>query len=137
MKLYIAIIEEVILDPEGKPTLELRIRVPNMHYGLKKEFLPIAKPLILPGVIINPEEFINQIERTTRVYVFFEQNNLNRPRYISTTDLPEFLVISNDLEIDKLSTAKVPSVKAVYDLAGNIEDALDIINSTLDAVLGV
>lgn len=84
---YVAVVEEVIKDTNDNPTMELRVRIPNMHSGLKTKDLPIALPMYTPGAVIDKDKFIKQIEVIRKVYVIFEYGNLAKPRYIG---VPEF-----------------------------------------------
>lgn len=84
-KLYIGIVEEVIRDIEGSPTLDLRIRIPTIHgtsgnNGLAKEQLPIAKPMLVPGVVVD-KAVLDLIDETYRVYVIFEFGSPKNPVY--------------------------------------------------------
>lgn len=83
---YKAKIEEVILDEFGELTPNLRIKVPSLHFGLKAEDLPIAKPLAIPGVKLNKTLFQQQLEKTQTVYVLFELGNLSKPIYLMVLD---------------------------------------------------
>lgn len=88
-KLYLAVVKEIIYDTNSRPTTELRIYVPNLHRGLKHMELPIAKPLYLPGTILDSQEFIRGVSNTTKIYVLFEQGDLRRPRYIGVLEFPD------------------------------------------------
>lgn len=83
--IYIGYVEEIIYK-DGVPTLELRIRIPTIHgekpsTGLKKSELPIAKPLVTPGVSFNSEQLIEELKETNKVYVLFESGDHEQPVY--------------------------------------------------------
>ena len=103
-KIYVGIVEEVIKDNENKPTLELRIRVPSIHGaggndGLATSQLPIAKPLVMPGMLINTS-FIELIQQIHQVYVIFEFGNLRNPVYIGIKDDQSLYSIADNLLSD-------------------------------------
>lgn len=83
--IYIGYIEEIIYK-NGLPTLELRVRVPSIHgdkesTGLKKEQLPIAKPILTPGVSFNRLQLIEELGSINKVYVMFESGDHEKPVY--------------------------------------------------------
>lgn len=84
-KLYVGYVVEAIYDA-GVPTLDLRVRIPTLHgassqLGVKDEDLPIAKPLITPGTVIDINNFTNMLANLKTVYVFFEFGDTSRPVY--------------------------------------------------------
>ena len=84
-QIYIAYVEEIIYV-DGKATLELRVRVPSVHgasatSGLAKNDLPIAKPLVTPGVSFNYTLLEETIASTNKVFVIFESGDLSKPVY--------------------------------------------------------
>lgn len=87
-QIYVAIVEDIIRDSNNDPTMSIRIRIPNMHSGLKTKDLPIAKPMYTPGAIIDKSKFLQQIDLIRKVYVIFEYGDLTKPRYLG---VPEFL----------------------------------------------
>lgn len=81
-EVYIASVVEVIKH-EGKPTLDLRVRVPSIHGNtIRAKDLPIAKPVMMPGVAINWNEFIEHLQYINKVYVIFDGSNYTRPMYL-------------------------------------------------------
>jgi hypothetical protein len=77
--IYIGYVEEIMYK-NGRPTLELRVRVPSMHgandgSGLKRSELPIAKPIITPGVGFNETQLVEELQAINKVYVMFESGN--------------------------------------------------------------
>lgn len=104
-KIYIGFVEEVIRDSENNPTLELRVRVPTIHgpnstSGLVSSSLPIAKPLILPGMLID-KTFIEFIKNTDRVYIIFEFGDYTKPVYFG---------IRNDQSLYNMSSGILESL---------------------------
>lgn len=84
--IYLGYIVEIIYS-NGIPTFELRVRVPSIHginskVGISDSDLPIAKPLIIPGTILDVERFEEFISSVKLVYVIFEQGDLSRPVYL-------------------------------------------------------
>jgi len=83
--IYIGYITEVILK-NSKPTLELRIRVPSIHgisaaAGLPLSKLPIAKPMVIPGLEYNAESFLESVKKLNKVFVIFESGDYDKPIY--------------------------------------------------------
>lgn len=83
--IFIGYIVEAIYK-NGKPTMELRVRIPSVHganrrNGVGDEKLPIAKPMIIPGMEYNADEFEDLIKSLNKVYVIFESGDLNKPVY--------------------------------------------------------
>lgn len=79
---YKAIVVEIIKDQEDKPTLELRIKIPSIHQGLKDIDLPIAKPLVIPGTILDKDLFLSAVVELQYIYVMFDSGKLAKPLYI-------------------------------------------------------
>lgn len=79
--IYKAIVEEIIKDTNEEPTFELRVRAPVVHFGLKKEDLPIARPITLPGLGLDAIKFIDDLEKINYVYVIFEDDDMSLPIY--------------------------------------------------------
>lgn len=74
MKTYTAQIEEVILNEFNEPTFELRVRIPVLHGSARRSLiqaqdLPIAKPRIMPGTLINKDKFLEHTETHKAVLV--------------------------------------------------------------------
>ena len=92
-KIYTGFIEEIIYE-NGKPTLNVRVRVPDIHdFGnnsLPKEKLPIASPMIVPGTVIDTTLLMNYLQKSSKVFVIFESGSYNNPVYFgikaSSTD---------------------------------------------------
>lgn len=78
--IYIGLVVEIIKE-NGKPTLDIRVRIPSLHIGLKDEDLPIAKPIIMPGMFVDPIHFENYFSQVNRVYVIFDSGSKAMPRY--------------------------------------------------------
>jgi len=83
--IYIGYVEEIMYK-NGKPTLELRIRVPSIHgadesKGIKKSQLPIAKPIITPGTSFNDVQLVEELQAINKVYVMFESGDNQKPVY--------------------------------------------------------
>jgi len=80
---FMAKVVEVILD-EGVPTLELRIRIPTLHgsstAGVADADLPKAKPMLIPGTIVDPDHFDTTIVGEI-VYIILEGGDVTRPLY--------------------------------------------------------
>lgn len=78
------IVEKIYKD--GLPTLELRVRIPSVHgansrTGLADSKLPIAKPLVIPGVEYNKASFEEMTQYLQKVYVIFESGDIMKPVY--------------------------------------------------------
>lgn len=72
-KIYTAQVIEII-EKQGEPTLELRIRIPILHgtdkaSRIRTEDLPIAKPLLLPGVAVDINKFKELAKENSLVQV--------------------------------------------------------------------
>lgn len=85
MQFHIGYVVEAIYK-NGKPTLELRVRVPTVHgasdkKGVKDRDLPIAKPMIFSGAVLDLETFEETLKNLSMVYIIFESGNLNKPVY--------------------------------------------------------
>ena len=101
----------------GKPTLELRVRVPSVHgansrSGLKDTQLPIAKPLILPGVEYNPESFEEMTLYLQKVYVIFESGDIMQPVYFGLKGNSELYDLPSSSVFIRLfpSTTEFPAI---------------------------
>lgn len=83
--IYTAYVEEVI-EVNGEPSFDLRIRIPQVH-GLKgasniKDIdLPIAKPLLTPGMVVNREAFMKYFEVANTVQVLVKDLNFRTIYY--------------------------------------------------------
>lgn len=92
--IYIGLVVEIIKE-NGKPTLDIRVRIPSLHIGLKDKDLPIAKPIIMPGMFVDPIHFENYFSQVNRVYVIFDSGSKAMPRYFgalgegASTIIPE------------------------------------------------
>ena len=85
-QIYIGYVKEIIYDSTCMPTMALRIRVPTVHgvdskSGLPDEDLPIAEPLIIPGIAYNKDNIEDILRNINKVYVIFEGGNYNNPVY--------------------------------------------------------
>lgn len=117
-KIYIGYVVEVI-KKNNKPTLELRVRVPSIHgvsssSGVADKDLPIAKPLLTPGLTINSLKFTEFINNLNKVYVIFESGNFNNPVYLGikgNSDIYDIPVDDDDAR-DKLSQLLLKIEKA-------------------------
>lgn len=81
-KWYKAFIKDVLKDTNNEITGEIKISVPEVHYGLPTEHLPIALPFRVPGVQLDLTLLEEQLEEVSYVYVFFESGNTTKPQYI-------------------------------------------------------
>jgi hypothetical protein len=84
--IFLGKVVEVIKDNDGVPTLELKVRVPTIHgsnyrTGVRDRDLPIAKPLVIPGLSYNSETFEEDVSKYKRVYIIFNQGDYNDPVY--------------------------------------------------------
>jgi len=84
--IYIGYIVEAIYI-EDTPTFDLRIRIPSLHglnsaNGVADADLPIARPLLMPGTILDIERFENFVGSVRMVYVILEFGDLGRPVYL-------------------------------------------------------
>lgn len=109
--IFTGYVVEVIKNEEGKPTLELRVRVPSIHNvgaisRIDDKDLPIAKPLLIPAMKVNLELFENFIKSITKVFIIFEGGNLNKPLWLGFKGENEIFTLPEEGEIDlsKLST---------------------------------
>lgn len=85
-KIYIGYVVEVIKDINEEPTFELRVRIPTVHgvgsTGLPDSALPIAKPLVTPGTVLDKYKFSEFINNIKTAYIIFDKGNLSTPVYI-------------------------------------------------------
>jgi hypothetical protein len=102
-KFYVAKAVEIIKNDQNVPTLELRVRVPTIHgdneFGIPDADLPIAKPIMFPGSVINVTNFESIIDDTDVVYVIFDGGVLNRPLYFGLKGDPSNYDLSPTVEI--------------------------------------
>lgn len=75
-----------IIKHLDEPTTHLRVRVPSIHRGLRKQDLPVAKPMGIPGNTIDLKQFIKQLKELKYVYVYFESGDISQPMYIVPLD---------------------------------------------------
>jgi hypothetical protein len=85
-QVYIGYIVEVMKDNHGIPTMDMRVRIPSVHgvsskNGLPDKDLPLAKPLIIPGMIYNRENIEEIVSNINKVYIIFEGGNYTKPVY--------------------------------------------------------
>lgn len=86
--IYIGYVVEVIKDSENNPTFELRVRIPTIHgvdskKGVPTKNLPIARPLLMPGAILNKNAFVEHFENINKVFIIFESGIFSKPFYLS------------------------------------------------------
>ena len=99
-QVYIGYIVEVMKDNHGIPTMDMRVRIPSVHgvsskNGLPDKDLPLAKPLIIPGMAYNRENIEETVSNINKVYIIFEGGNYTKPVYFG---------ILNDSSLYKLKT---------------------------------
>lgn len=99
-QVYIGYIVEIIRDSQGNPTMDMKVRVPSVHgaspaVGMPNVDLPIAKPLIIPGMMYNRENIEDIVSKINKVYIIFEGGNHSKPVYFG---------IKNESSIYKLQT---------------------------------
>lgn len=128
-KFYVGLVEDIIRDENNNPTADLRIRIPNLHLGLKTEELPIAKPIYVPGTKINRNLLIEQIDNIKRVYVIFEYGDTSRPRYIGVADFVNDYDITTDADEINLE-----GILKISDIVDDLET--DLNNKPLSAGMG-
>lgn len=119
--IYIGYVVEIIYK-NSKPTLDLRIRVPSIHgasadRGIADKDLPIARPLMMPGIQLSSINFTKFIQSTNKLYIVFESGNFNKPVYLGVkgnTDL-------YDIPMDEINDDWL--------------DSFDIVNPQKDEIL--
>lgn len=99
-KIFIGYVEEIIYR-DGRPTLELRVRIPSVHgtnssTGLKKEDLPIAKPIFMPGATYRTQALEQAIESVNKVFVIFESGDQAKPVYFGVKGNEDLYEIPSD-----------------------------------------
>lgn len=102
-KIYTAYIEELIKDADNNTTLELRVRIPQVHgtaqsSGVPTQDLPIAKPLLIPGMIINKTKFENYLNLVTTVQVLVKDANFTRIYYLGFPIADSDIIQITDVE---------------------------------------
>jgi len=102
--IYIAYVDEIIYK-DNLPTLELRVRVPSIHgtnelNGLKKENLPVAKPIIPLGFNYKIDTLEKALQNINKVFVMFEAGDLNKPVYFGLKGNQDLYEIPNDRTVD-------------------------------------
>ena len=123
-KIFIGYITEII-HKSGKPTLELRVRIPSVHgasgdFGLKDADLPIAKPMFTPGTYISSERFEAFIQDINKVFVMFEAGDYNCPVYFGVKGNSELHDIQVDTAMERLVLTSItvapvnPEIGDVY-----------------------
>ena len=84
-KFYFAKVVEIMRDDLGEVTYGLRVRVPSIHgsteRGVPDTDCPIAKPMMIPGSIMNKASFETSTPIDTVLYVIFDRGNLSSPIY--------------------------------------------------------
>jgi len=98
--IFIGYVEEIIYK-EGRPTLELRVRVPSIHgtntsSGLRKQDLPIAKPIFMPGSVYRTQALEEAIQSVNKVFVMFESGDQSKPVYFGVKGNEELYEIPSD-----------------------------------------
>lgn len=104
-KIYIGYVEEIIYK-DGKPTLELRVRIPSIHgtnssNGLKAKDLPIAKPIFTPGLVYSTDALIESLQKINKVFIFFESGSLQNPIYFGVKGNEELYTVPSDIATGK------------------------------------
>lgn len=110
-KIYIGSVEELIKDSEDNSTLKLRVRIPTLHgtskyTGVPTEKLPIALPLITPGLTYNKETFENDSIIGRKVYLILSGGFFDNVLYLG--------IVSDDTD-KPVSTIKKYSEKLYVD----------------------
>lgn len=110
MQFYRAQVVEIMLDEDNTPTTHLRIRVPMIHMGLSKAELPVARPMSIPGTIIDIDYFIRTLKTVDYIYVYFEAGDISQPMYIVPLTTTTKNIIKRHIDIsqglDKITTPK-------------------------------
>lgn len=153
MKIYIGYVVEIVRDNNDQPTLELKVRVPAIHgisslTGTPDEHLPIAKPLITPGILIDTNKFVEFITNLNKVYIVFESGNFTKPIYLgivgnkdvySLNDWTTFFevdepeegqVLTYDEESEKWVNTLLEDLQAIKDL----ENLIDNLGERIDGL---
>lgn len=95
--IYTGYIEEVIYKDEA-PTLSVRIRIPSIHgtgsRGLKTEQLPIAQPLLIPGIEVNPTVLLDHLSTTKKVMTMLESGNASSVLYFGLRATPQITTLN-------------------------------------------
>lgn len=99
---YYGYVEEIIKNENGKPTLQLRVRVPSIHgykdqSNIKLEDLPIAEPIITPGTLLSSPFFVDMLEHVKEVIIMFKGGDINKPVYIGAVNNPELYQVRMDI----------------------------------------
>ncbi len=110
--IFTGYVVEVIKNKRGKPTLELRVRIPSIHNTgsisrIEDKDLPIAKPLLIPTAAVNLELFEDFIKSITKVFIIFEGGNLNKPLWLGFKGENEIFRMPEEDEID---LSKIPEI---------------------------
>ncbi len=112
-KLFVAKVVEVIKD-SGTPTLELRVRIPTLHgdeqTGLRDSELPLAKPMLLPGTVLDSSRFDENIVGSI-IYVILEYGLVTNPMYFGLKGTKGDYVATS--EVVPYATEFVPGVVRV------------------------
>lgn len=98
--IFIGYVEEIIYK-DDRPTLELRVRIPTIHgtnssTGLKKEDLPIAKPIFMPGSRYNTGALESALQSVNKVFVMFESGDQQKPVYFGVKGNEDLYEIPSD-----------------------------------------
>lgn len=131
-KIYIGYVVEVI-KKNNKPTLELRVRVPSIHgvsssSGVADKDLPIAKPLLTPGLTIDSLKFTEFINNLNKVYVVFESGNFNNPVYLGVKgnsdiyDIPVDDEVNSWLDLFNITNPKQDQILVYNNITGKFEN---------------
>lgn len=110
--IYIGYVEEIIYK-DGRPTLELRVRIPTIHgtskkNGLAKENLPVAKPLFTPGVRYDAHTLERTLQNINKVFVIFESGDLEKPVYLGLKGNEDLFETPNDTTVEIIEQPEDP-----------------------------
>lgn len=112
--IFIGYVEEIIYK-DDRPTLELRVRIPSIHGtnsrdGLKKQDLPIAKPIFMPGASYKTAALEQALQNINKVFVIFESGDQQKPVYFGVKGNEDLYEIPSDQTISGGDDSSGPSI---------------------------